>query len=60
MFEFLETLAVSSVIGGRSYDAFILSILKAAGAEAVATLKPSHLRDLEPGIRVIDPAQPVA
>jgi len=58
MWSILEKLVLCSAAGGRSYDAFILSTLQACGAEAIATLNPSHFRDLAPEFRIIDPSTP--
>jgi predicted nucleic acid-binding protein len=52
----LDKLVDASVVGGRSYDALILLALQAFGVEALATLNPSHFRDLAPGLRIIDPS----
>jgi toxin FitB len=54
----LDKLVDSSVAGGRSYDALVLLALQAFGAEAIATLNPSHFRDLAPELRIIDPSTP--
>ena len=54
----LEKLVLSSAVGGRSYDALILFTLQACGVEAIATLNPSHFRDLAPEFRIIDPSTP--
>ena len=57
IFALVESLVVSSVMGGRSYDAFVLHILQSAGAEAVATFNPSRFRGLDDRVRIIDPAE---
>jgi hypothetical protein len=49
---------MSSVVGGRSYDAFILQILRSVGAGAIATFNPTNFRDLESGMVIIDPSKP--
>jgi predicted nucleic acid-binding protein len=54
----IETLVLSSVVGGRSYDAFILQILRSVGAQAIATFNPTHFQDLESDMLVIDPSKP--
>ena len=54
----METLVMSSVAGGRSYDAFILEILRAAGIDALATFNADHFRDLAGAISILDPAAP--
>ena len=54
----LDRLVLSTTIGGRSYDALILFTLQAFGAKALATLNPSHFRELAPEMDIIDPAVP--
>lgn len=54
----IETLVLSSVVGGRSYDAFILQILRSVGAQAIATFNPTHFQDLESDMLVIDLSKP--
>jgi len=54
----IDSFVLSSVIGGRSYDAFILQTLRAAGIDAVASLNPSHFAGLAPELRILDPAVP--
>ena len=54
----IETLVMSSVVGGRSYDTFILLILRSVGAQAIATFNPTHFRDLESDMIIIDPSKP--
>jgi predicted nucleic acid-binding protein len=54
----VESLVGASIVGGRSYDAFMLHALKAFGAEAIATLNPAHFHGLPGGLRVIDPSEP--
>jgi predicted nucleic acid-binding protein len=55
----IDTMVISSVAGGRSYDAFVMQILKDAGAEALATFNPNHFRDLADGVTLIDPSKPI-
>jgi predicted nucleic acid-binding protein len=54
----IETLVMSSVVGGRSYDAFILQILRSVGTGAIATFNPTNFRDLESGMVIIDLSKP--
>lgn len=54
----VKSLVEASIVGGRSYDAFILHALKACGAQAIATLNPAHFHGLPGGLRVIDPSEP--
>jgi hypothetical protein len=54
----IETLVMSSVVGGRSHDAFVLQILRSVGAQAIVTFNPSHFRDLESDMVIIDPSKP--
>jgi len=54
----IDSFVLSSVIGGRSYDAFILQTLRTAGIDAVASLNPSHFAGLAPELRILDPAVP--
>jgi predicted nucleic acid-binding protein len=52
----VDFFVVSSVAGGRSYDAFVAEVVRNAGAEAIATFNPAHFRDLTQ-MKVIDPSQ---
>ncbi|MBC8391856.1 MAG: PIN domain-containing protein [Deltaproteobacteria bacterium] len=54
----IESLANQSVVGGRSYDAFIAEILIKAGAEAIVTFNTAYFIDLDPHLSVIDPTKP--
>ena len=42
--------------GGRSYDAFVARVLRAHGAQAVATFNGKHFTGLVDGLDVVDPA----
>ena len=54
----IETLVMSSVVGGRSYDAFILQILRSVVTGAITTFNPTNFRDLESGMVIIDLSKP--
>ena len=54
----LEGLVMSSVAGGRSYDAIVLRVLRSFGVDAVSTFNPAHFRDLDPEMKIIDPSAP--
>lgn len=54
----IESLAMSSVVGGHSYDAFIIEVLHSCAVEAVATFNPAHFSNLADDLQVIDPAKP--
>ncbi len=41
--------------GGTVYDAFIIEILAAAGAEAIATRDTDDFRRLSGSLRIVDP-----
>jgi predicted nucleic acid-binding protein len=60
IWETMESFVLSSVIGGRSYDAFVASVLRTSGAEAIATLNPKHFAHLVEGLAIIDPSAPGA
>lgn len=45
-------------VGGQSYDAFIIGILKKEGIRAFATFNRSHFERLNGGIEMIDPSRP--
>jgi len=54
----IETLVMASVVSGRSYDAFVLQILRSVGAGAIATFNPTHFQDLESDMVIIDLSKP--
>jgi len=54
--QILESLVPQSVTGGRSYDAFVASVLHAHGVPAVATFNAKHFAGLIEGLSVIDPS----
>ena len=51
----LESLALCSAAGGRSYDAFVAKTVREAGAEAIATFNPAHFDGLA-DMQLIDPS----
>jgi toxin FitB len=54
----IGSFVMSSVTGGRCYDAYIADILRTASADAIATFNPAHFRDFADGMRIIDPSVP--
>jgi len=58
MWKVVDRLVESSVVGGRTYDAFIVQALRSAGVEAVATMNPAHFAELAPELRILDPSVP--
>lgn len=58
VWELLDDLAGRHVVGGRSYDAFTVALLRGAGVEAIATLNRRHFADLAPDLPIIDPSAP--
>ena len=58
--QILESLVLRSVTGGRSYDAFVASVLHAHGVHSVATFNAKHFTGLIEGLSVIDPVDTVA
>jgi len=54
----IETLVMASVVSGRSYDAFVLQILRSVGTGAIATFNPTHFQDLKSDMVIIDPSKP--
>jgi predicted nucleic acid-binding protein len=56
----VDRLVESSVIGGRTYDAYIVQALRSAGVEAVATMNRGHFAELAPELHILDPSLPGA
>ncbi|MGA2977042.1 MAG: PIN domain-containing protein [Spirochaetia bacterium] len=54
----IGSFVMTSVFGGRSYDAFVADILHAAAVDAIATFNPAHFRGLSNGTRIMDPSDP--
>jgi len=53
----VDSLVSGAVPGGRSYDAFVASVLRSSGAQAVATFNRRHFAGLADGLDVIDPSE---
>ncbi|TVR56222.1 MAG: PIN domain-containing protein [Spirochaetaceae bacterium] len=51
----IQRLGDDAASGGAAYDAFIIEILAAAGAEAIATGNAREFRRLSRGVQIIDP-----
>jgi predicted nucleic acid-binding protein len=54
----LEKMAANHVVGGKTYDAFIVETLKQAGTAKIATFNPSHFSAVAGKIAVFDPSKP--
>jgi toxin FitB len=57
MWEILSSLFDRQIIGGGSYDVFILEILRRDGIVGFATFNPSHFEHLHMEIEIIDPSR---
>jgi predicted nucleic acid-binding protein len=53
----IDTLVHHSAVGGRSYDVFIVEILKKTEVDAIATFNASHFSEFADQLSIIDPAR---
>ena len=58
IWDILDRVIAVSAIGGRSYDAFNIDLVKKNGADSYATFDISHFEHMAGGMKLVDPSHP--